>query len=157
MHTHSAERVTTARLPCCTTRWRRRNFGEVKNPRSQPEKVRVRKRKMRSDRHQHGGQGGPIARLEDRVAKPLQRILSNPKFAPRGGSWGVAAAVADLPREKPLLALSHPPRLRLLSSPNLLNQKLGLDLRYKEGVVGLLSLHLKPQGQILIATKFAHS
>ena len=57
---------------CCSRRGR--------NSRSRPGQVRARKRKSRPDRHQHGGQGGPVAILEDRVAKPLQRIILDLNF-----------------------------------------------------------------------------
>jgi len=77
-----------------------RRGRNTENGLSRPEEVRARKRKLRSDRHQRGGQGGPVARLEDRVAKPLQRIFpirisrlrGSPKYS--GGAL-VAARTRD--------------------------------------------------------------
>jgi len=54
-----------------------------RNARSQPKELRVRKRKAQPGRPQHGGQGGPVARLGNRVARPLQRTHSDLIFAPR--------------------------------------------------------------------------
>ena len=69
-----------------------RRGRNTENGLSRPEKVRARKRKLRSDRHQRGGQGGPVARLEDRVAKPLQRIFqirnSRLRGSPKSESTG---------------------------------------------------------------------
>ena len=81
-HTDTRKRTHTAR-----NARRPHNFPAVlpdgRNARSRPGELRARKRKAQPDRPQHGGQDGPVARLENRVAKPLQRTHSDLIFAPR--------------------------------------------------------------------------
>ena len=65
-----------------------------RNARSRPGELRAQKRKAQPDRPQHGGQDGPVARLENRVAKPLQRTHSDLIFAPRRRQFTAGASLA---------------------------------------------------------------